>query len=129
MERIQFDTTMSFMQKMFGHFLDEELYSYYWIVFKNTDYDLWEASVKETITSFVPTSQVPFPAIAILKKNIPETKTREPMYLAWHGFNVKDSELPTPEEIENFIDSLPPVFRPTNRTSRNGKIEKMGDIQ
>jgi hypothetical protein len=131
MNEFTFKTGMGLMQKLFGHKLDIEIYSFYWNALKELTDQEWKGTMDGIINNFVPSSQVPFPPIAIFQKHRPQSLIESaPQYgIEYKPFvpQCPEDEPMTPEEIENFINSLPPIFR-SLRFKRGGDLERLGDV-
>lgn len=128
MNEFTFKTGMGLMQKLFGHKLDIEIYTFYWNALKSLSDNEWKCTMDGIINNFIPSSQVPFPPIAIFQKYKPlHLIDAAPRYGIEYKRPDPNEDLPDAEFIENFINSLPTIFRPKNKTY-NGKIESLGDV-
>jgi len=64
---------MTYLQKYFGHKLDDEINKLYWNRLKNVDTSTFSDSVKNIIDTFRPTQKVPFPLIVDFLEQSGET--------------------------------------------------------
>jgi hypothetical protein len=63
MDSKTFTLHMAYLQKMYGHILDDGIRAMYWNQMKDWDAEKFQAAVKRIAETFIPSRQLPFPLL------------------------------------------------------------------